>query len=307
VATSPYTKKTDANLHVTGDIAVDGTAPWIPSTQKGAASGVATLDGSGLVPSSQIPPLAISQPYAVASQAAMLALAAQRGDVAIRTDISETFILSTDNPGTLADWLEVLSPTGGVSSFNTRTGAVTPASGDYAVADVTGAAPLASPAFTGTPTAPTAAPGTNTTQLATTAFVVANAGVGSISRQSVSFTTASIANLATATGTASVATTGILLGASTGTNGSCRVRLYSTAAARTADAARAVGTDPTPESGCLADLVLADANSHALTLLPFCFANADGTPSSTLYYSVTSYQAVATTFAVTLTYLALEA
>jgi hypothetical protein len=36
-------------------------------------------------------------------------------------------------------------------------------------------AQLASPAFTGTPTAPTAAPGTNTTQLATTQFVLANA------------------------------------------------------------------------------------------------------------------------------------
>lgn len=35
-------------------------------------------------------------------------------------------------------------------------------------------ADLLSPAFTGTPTAPTAAVGTNTTQLATTAFVVAN-------------------------------------------------------------------------------------------------------------------------------------
>jgi hypothetical protein len=42
-------------------------------------------------------------------------------------------------------------------------------------------AKLASPAFTGTPTAPTAAPGTNTTQLATTAFVLANAGSGSVS------------------------------------------------------------------------------------------------------------------------------
>ena len=37
-----------------------------------------------------------------------------------------------------------------------------------------GTAPLASPALTGTPTAPTAAVGTNTTQLATTAFVLAN-------------------------------------------------------------------------------------------------------------------------------------
>lgn len=42
-------------------------------------------------------------------------------------------------------------------------------------------APLASPALTGTPTAPTAALATNTTQLATTAFVIANAGGGSVS------------------------------------------------------------------------------------------------------------------------------
>ncbi len=41
-------------------------------------------------------------------------------------------------------------------------------------------APLASPTFTGTPAAPTAAPGTNTTQLATTAFVIANAGTGTV-------------------------------------------------------------------------------------------------------------------------------
>ena len=38
------------------------------------------------------------------------------------------------------------------------------------------AAPLVSPAFTGTPTAPTATVGTNTTQLATTAFVQASKG-----------------------------------------------------------------------------------------------------------------------------------
>jgi hypothetical protein len=39
------------------------------------------------------------------------------------------------------------------------------------VADVTGAAPIASPTFTGTPAAPTATAGTNTTQVATTEFV----------------------------------------------------------------------------------------------------------------------------------------
>ena len=44
--------------------------------------------------------------------------------------------------------------------------------GDYAsTASVAAKAPLASPALTGTPTAPTAAAGTNSTQIATTAFV----------------------------------------------------------------------------------------------------------------------------------------
>jgi hypothetical protein len=57
---------------------------------------------------------------------------------------------------------------GDVTSFNTRTGAVT-----FEASDITGVggALLASPAFTGIPTAPTATAGTDTTQLATTAFV----------------------------------------------------------------------------------------------------------------------------------------
>ena len=42
---------------------------------------------------------------------------------------------------------------------------------EVSTADITGKANLASPTFTGTPAAPTAAQGTNTTQLATTAFV----------------------------------------------------------------------------------------------------------------------------------------
>ena len=58
----------------------------------------------------------------------------------------------------------------GVTSFNSRTGPVT-----LSLADVTGVggAPIASPTFTGTPAAPTATGGTNTTQIATTAFVQA--------------------------------------------------------------------------------------------------------------------------------------
>ncbi len=49
--------------------------------------------------------------------------------------------------------------------------AITAQTGDYIVSQITGAAPLANPTFTGIPAAPTASPGTSTTQLATTAFV----------------------------------------------------------------------------------------------------------------------------------------
>jgi hypothetical protein len=62
----------------------------------------------------------------------------------------------------------ISSATTGVASFNTRTGAVT-----LQLADVVGVggAPLAGPAFTGTPTAPTPTGGDNSTKLATTAYV----------------------------------------------------------------------------------------------------------------------------------------
>lgn len=62
----------------------------------------------------------------------------------------------------------------GVTSFNGRTGVVAPTTGDYAVGNITGAAPLASPALTGTPTAPTPGTSDNTTTVATTAYVKAN-------------------------------------------------------------------------------------------------------------------------------------
>lgn len=66
---------------------------------------------------------------------------------------------------------------GAISSVFGRTGAVVAVSGDYSVGEVTGAAPLASPALTGTPTAPTATPGDSTTKIATDAFVTAAVAV----------------------------------------------------------------------------------------------------------------------------------
>lgn len=67
-------------------------------------------------------------------------------------------------------------------------------------------APLASPALTGTPTAPTATVGTNTTQLATTAFVLANAS-GSV--------TSVAAGCGNTTGGSPITTTGTISAAIT--------------------------------------------------------------------------------------------
>lgn len=75
-----------------------------------------------------------------------------------------------------SDYSAFFAPIGsvaaGVSSFNSRTGAVNSQPGDYDVTMVSGAAPVASPALTGTPTStPGPATADSSNQLATTAWV----------------------------------------------------------------------------------------------------------------------------------------
>jgi|SRR5580765_2469605 len=87
-----------------------------------------------------------------------------------------------------------------VTSVFGRTGAVVAVSGDYSVGQVTGAAPLASPTFTGVPAAPTnGSPTDNTTQLATDAFVQSALGSGTANPGAV---TGKVVSLTTNTGTA---------------------------------------------------------------------------------------------------------
>lgn len=72
---------------------------------------------------------------------------------------------------TVGGEVQASSGSAAVTSVFGRNGTVTAASGDYSVGQVTGAAPLASPTFTGTPAAPTPVTSDNTTRLATTAYV----------------------------------------------------------------------------------------------------------------------------------------
>jgi hypothetical protein len=100
------------------------------TTQKGAVSGIASLDGSGLIPTSQLPALAITTTQVVNSQANMLALTAQTGDIAVRTDVNKSFILTASPASTLGNWQELLTPTDSVLSVDGNTGAIS-LSGTY--------------------------------------------------------------------------------------------------------------------------------------------------------------------------------
>jgi len=94
------------------------------TTAKGAANGIASLDGSGKIPSGQLPATAIAETSVVSSQAAMLALTAQVGDLAVRTDQSKTYILQATPASTLGNWVELLSPTDAVQSVDGNTGVI---------------------------------------------------------------------------------------------------------------------------------------------------------------------------------------
>jgi hypothetical protein len=106
------------------------------AANKGQPNGYAGLDGSGKVPSSQLPALALTDVYEVANQAAQLALAAQEGDVAIRSDQNKSYIHNGGTAGTMADWSELKTPTDLVLSVAGKTGAVTLVKADVGLGSV---------------------------------------------------------------------------------------------------------------------------------------------------------------------------
>lgn len=90
----------------------------------------------GVVPTSQIPAIAISEYLgAVGSQAAMLALTGQRGDWCLRTDgLPNTgqWILGADNAALLSSWVQIPLPTVPVQSVNGQAGIIVLGTGDLA-------------------------------------------------------------------------------------------------------------------------------------------------------------------------------
>src|ERR1019366_7744257 len=104
------------------------------AVQKGEASGLASLGSDGKLTRSQLPELSLTDVHVVNSLAEMLALATttQSGDVALRTDVSKTYIHNGGNTGTITDWTELLVPPQSVLSVNGKTGVLVLSTDDVA-------------------------------------------------------------------------------------------------------------------------------------------------------------------------------
>lgn len=92
------------------------------------ASDFVTLDDEGKIPVGQLPALAVKDTFTVTSQAQMLGLTAQKGDMAIRTDLHpvQTFVLAGTgddvDPTDSDNWLPLTSGATGVTDHGDLNG-----------------------------------------------------------------------------------------------------------------------------------------------------------------------------------------
>jgi predicted FMN-binding regulatory protein PaiB len=124
----------------------------IPTSEKGVANGVATLDGSGKVPVSQLPNAIMEYQgtYDASTNTPTLTDGPSNPDTAIgnvyRVNVAGTVNLGSGNISLeVGDYLilnvdkiwEKADTTDAVSSFNGRTGAIDPENGDYTASQIT--------------------------------------------------------------------------------------------------------------------------------------------------------------------------
>jgi len=209
---------TEATTRANADTALDGRVDTIEAdylqaaditgkqdlSEKGAVDGYAELDGTGKVPSAQLP--SFVDDVIEAADFAALPATGEAGKIYVTLDDNKTYRWSGsayaeisaslalgetsttayrgDRGKTAYDHSQLTSGNPhsvtkgdvGLGSVDNTSDASKPVSTAQQTAlDLK--APLASPTLTGVPAAPTAAQGTSTTQLATTAFVQTEAGL----------------------------------------------------------------------------------------------------------------------------------
>jgi len=83
-----------------------------------------TGSSAGTIHITNLPATAITSVQIASSEVNMLALTTQEGDVVVRSDENKTYMHNGGTAGTMADFTELSSPTGGVTSVDGATGAV---------------------------------------------------------------------------------------------------------------------------------------------------------------------------------------
>lgn len=138
VAVGEYTKvKVGVDGRVTsGSQLTAEDVPNIPNTKvtglgTTSTKDVGTLAGQipilgtgGKLDTKVIPKVAISEVFVVPTEADMLALDAQTGDIAVRQDLQTTFMLQAEPATDLGNWVELQSPTDVVTSVNGKIGTI---------------------------------------------------------------------------------------------------------------------------------------------------------------------------------------
>ena len=119
----------------------DGTFTWATPTDTNYSSGdfnhdslsgyVAnehidwTASSAGTIHLTNLPATALTSVQTAVSQAAMLALTTQEGDVVVRSDENQTYMHNGGTAGTMADFTLLATPTDSVTSVDGATGVVT--------------------------------------------------------------------------------------------------------------------------------------------------------------------------------------
>jgi hypothetical protein len=112
-------------------LGVDPHTQYQKESEKGVAGGYASLDGSGKIPSAQIPDIAITEFLGVAAnQAAMLGAVGQKGDWVIRSDENKVYVITGSDPSVIGGWTALAYPADAVVSVNGETGAVSLSAAD---------------------------------------------------------------------------------------------------------------------------------------------------------------------------------
>ena len=139
------------NLKANAADLTTGLALKVNASQLGIPNGIATLNSSGIIPSSQLPPVNLSSTNVVSSDADMTALSsATVGSIAIRTDLNKNYVLSALPASTLGNWVELLTPAAPVQTVNGYTGAINLSKADINLGNVDNTSDATKPVSTAT-------------------------------------------------------------------------------------------------------------------------------------------------------------